>query len=86
MTSCACVLSSEGSNGASGTLILSQASEEAPTKIEGSIRGLTPRQKHGITVCVWGDLSQGGVSCGPIFNPFGACVRLEGAPASKDLL
>lgn len=71
MASCVCVLQAEGSSGASGALKLSQANEGAPTTIEGTIKGLTAGQKHGIALCVYGDLSDGGTSCGPSFNPFG---------------
>ncbi len=53
-----------------GTLRLSQASEESATIIEGEIRGLT-EGKHGISVNVYGNLSGGAAGCGPIFNPFG---------------
>ena len=60
-----------------GVLHLSQATEDAPTIIEGTLQGLTPG-KHGIHVCTYGDMSDGGAtSCGPIFNPFG---RTHGAP------
>lgn len=71
MATCVCVLQSEGSIGVSGTIKLSQLSDDAATTIEGQVRGLTPGQKHGISVCVYGDLSDGGTSCGPSFNPFG---------------
>jgi hypothetical protein len=71
MATCVCVLQAEGSSGVSGSLKLSQNTEDGPTTIEGQIRGLTPGQKHGISVCVFGDLSNGGTSCGPSFNPFG---------------
>ena len=74
MATCVCVLQSEGSIGVSGTLKLSQISEDKPTTIEGQIRGLTPGQKHGISICVYGDLSDGGTSCGPTLNPFGTCL------------
>ena len=71
MTTCVCVLQSEGSVGVTGTLKLSQATDDGPTRIEGLVRGLTPGQKHGISVCIYGDISDGGNSCGPVFNPFG---------------
>ena len=71
MATCVCVLQAEGNSGVNGSLKLSQNTEDGPTSIEGQIRGLTPGQKHGIAVCVFGDLSDGGNSCGPSFNPFG---------------
>lgn len=66
MARCSCVITGEG---ISGNLTLSQASEEAPTIIEGSISGLTG--KHGLHVHCFGDFSNGLTSAGGIFNPFG---------------
>ena len=71
MATCVCTLQPEGNSGVSGALKLTQSSENGPTTFEGTIRGLTPGQKHGIALCVYGDLSDGGTSCGPTFNPFG---------------
>jgi Cu-Zn family superoxide dismutase len=53
-----------------GMLSLTQATEDAPTIIEGEITGLTPG-KHGIHIHIFGDLSQGATSCAGVFNPFG---------------
>lgn len=66
-----CVVSSNN-NTVIGTLTLT--SSEGRTSITGTVSGLTPG-KHGLAICVAGDVTQGGNSCGPIFNPFGACVR-----------
>lgn len=71
MATCVCTFQAEGNSGVSGALKLSQTTEDAATSIEGQIRGLTPGQKHGFAVTIYGDLSDGGNSCGPIFNPFG---------------
>eukprot|EP00533_Pseudo-nitzschia_delicatissima_P010893 CAMPEP_0116102544 /NCGR_PEP_ID=MMETSP0327-20121206/13406_1 /TAXON_ID=44447 /ORGANISM="Pseudo-nitzschia delicatissima, Strain B596" /LENGTH=141 /DNA_ID=CAMNT_0003594591 /DNA_START=133 /DNA_END=558 /DNA_ORIENTATION=+ len=56
---------------------MSQTQEDGPTVIEGTIRGLTPGQKHGISVCTYGDVRDSSSSCGTIFNPFG---KTHGAP------
>jgi superoxide dismutase, Cu-Zn family len=61
----------EGNSGVSGSLLLKQGSEDSPTTIEGQLRGLSPDQKHGLSVCTYGDARDGATSCGPIFNPFG---------------
>jgi superoxide dismutase, Cu-Zn family len=53
-----------------GVLTLEQPNVHQPVHITGKLTGLTPG-KHGVSVCVAGDLSQGPSSCGPIFNPFG---------------
>lgn len=71
-----------------------QAQEEAPTTIDGQIKGLTPvsyenynnmykilQGKHGFHVHVFGDFTEGFVSAGGIFNPFG---RNHGAPDDEE--
>uniref|UniRef100_A0A7S2UTD5 superoxide dismutase n=1 Tax=Fibrocapsa japonica TaxID=94617 RepID=A0A7S2UTD5_9STRA len=73
-----CVIA--GEDGVSGYLVLSQAQEDAPTIIEGEIRGLTPG-RHGFHVHVFGDFSQGFISAGGIFNPFG---KNHGAPDDEE--
>jgi Cu/Zn superoxide dismutase len=66
-----CVVVSEtGNNQVLGHVLLTQADTTHPVKVTGVLTGLAPG-KHGISICVSGDLSQGAVSCGPIFNPFG---------------
>jgi Cu-Zn family superoxide dismutase len=74
MAKCICVIhgdtGSSHSSSVYGVLRLNQQSEDAPTIIEGEIRGLSPG-KHGISVNVFGDLSNASASCGVIFNPFG---------------
>ncbi len=74
MAKCICIIHGDtGSSHSSsiyGVLRLTQQSEDAPTIIEGEIRGLAPG-KHGISVNVFGDLSNASASCGAIFNPFG---------------
>lgn len=57
-----------------------QAQEEAPTTIDGQIKGLMPG-KHGIHVHVFGDFSDGFITGGGIFNPFG---RNHGAPDDEE--
>ena len=69
MSKCTCNLIGE-TGSISGSLRLSQVSEDAPTTIEGEIRGLSAG-KHGISVNVYGDLTGGATACGPIFNPKG---------------
>lgn len=71
MATCVCVLYAEGNSGVSGSITMSQTQEDGPTVIEGTIRGLTPGQRHGISVCAYGDVRDGSTSTGTIFNPFG---------------
>mmetsp|Transcript_15089 Transcript_15089/g.21364 ORF Transcript_15089/g.21364 Transcript_15089/m.21364 type:complete len:157 (+) Transcript_15089:54-524(+) len=82
MAKCVCSLSGESGTSVSGLLRLSQSTEDSPTTIEGEIRGLTPG-KHGITVNVYGDLSEGAASCGAIFNPFG---KSHGSPTDENCM
>lgn len=84
-------------------LHLQQAQEEAPTSIDGTIKGLIPvsnthqififrlfrclnvftffQGKHGLHIHVFGDFTEGFVTAGGIFNPFG---RNHGAPDDEE--
>jgi Cu-Zn family superoxide dismutase len=77
MARCCAVIFGEG---ISGSLILHQAQEEAPTSIDGTITGLHPG-KHGFHIHVFGDFTEGNVTAGGIFNPFG---RNHGAPDDEE--
>mmetsp|Transcript_7218 Transcript_7218/g.10737 ORF Transcript_7218/g.10737 Transcript_7218/m.10737 type:complete len:154 (+) Transcript_7218:67-528(+) len=77
MARCVAVITGDG---ITGSLSLYQAQEEAPTSIEGTIKGLMPG-KHGMHVHVFGDFSEGFLSAGGIFNPFG---RNHGAPDDEE--
>lgn len=78
MATCVCVFYPEGSSGVSGSITMSQTQEDGPTDIEGTVKGLTPGQRHGISICTYGDVRDSSSSCGPIFNPFG---KTHGAPS-----
>jgi superoxide dismutase, Cu-Zn family len=67
---CVCLFQSESGSSVHGILTLSQASDDSPTIITGEIKGLSPG-KHGLSIHVYGDLSDGTTTCGEIFNPFG---------------
>jgi len=72
-----CICSIRGDNGKiTGVLRLSQTSEDAPTIVQGEIKGLTPGN-HAISVNVYGDLSDNAISCGAIFNPFGESQMID---------
>uniref|UniRef100_A0A7S3PCU6 Superoxide dismutase copper/zinc binding domain-containing protein n=1 Tax=Amphora coffeiformis TaxID=265554 RepID=A0A7S3PCU6_9STRA len=76
-----CQIANSSNNNVLGYLTLTQT--DGPTcKITGSLSGLTPG-KHGISVCVAGDLSDGAASCGSIFNPFD---KRHGDPADKECM
>ncbi|CAN0019369.1 unnamed protein product [Discosporangium mesarthrocarpum] len=79
MAKASCVMTGD-EEGLKGILTLAQAQEEAPTIIEGEITGLRPG-RHGLHVHVFGDFSEGLVSAGGIFNPFG---KNHGAPDDED--
>ena len=64
------IASTSSNNNVLGYLTLTQST--GPVTIQGSLSGLTPG-KHGLSVNVAGDLSDGAASCGAIFNPFGGC-------------
>jgi hypothetical protein len=69
-----CVLMSDSGNNVLGYLTIAQPDVNQPVKITGNLTGLTPG-KHGISVCVSGDVSLGASTCGAIFNPFGTYIR-----------
>mmetsp|Transcript_6735 Transcript_6735/g.8725 ORF Transcript_6735/g.8725 Transcript_6735/m.8725 type:complete len:157 (-) Transcript_6735:230-700(-) len=56
-------------SGIVGVLIMTQSA--GGVKITGTLNGLAGGAgKRGISICAYGNLSNGGQSCGPIFNPF----------------
>ncbi|KAK8797153.1 hypothetical protein WA158_004363 [Blastocystis sp. Blastoise] len=57
-------------NGITGNIYLSQASEDAPTLFSGKINGLLSGD-HGMSINVFGDLTNNFNKCGGHFNPFG---------------
>eukprot|EP00978_Attheya_sp_CCMP212_P008446 scaffold19858_cov56-Attheya_sp.AAC.3 len=79
MAKCICTISGEGGSIA-GSLRLSQMSVDSVTVIEGEIRGLTPG-KHGISINIYGDTSEGATTTGARFNPFG---KNHGAPEDTE--
>jgi hypothetical protein len=67
-----CVLATEsGGYHVLGNLTLVQTDVNSNVVITGTLSGLAPNSKHGLSVCTHGDMSKGAASCGPIFNPFG---------------
>lgn len=63
-----CVL--KGDPGVNGVVHFVQEAEGQPTKMEGQISGLSPGL-HGFHVHEFGDNTNGCVSAGPHYNPFG---------------
>jgi len=63
-----------------GALYFEQASEKSPVKVTGEISGLT-EGKHGFHVHEYGDSTNGCVSAGAHFNPFG---KDHGAPEDAE--
>uniref|UniRef100_A0A7E4VGD5 Superoxide dismutase [Cu-Zn] n=2 Tax=Panagrellus redivivus TaxID=6233 RepID=A0A7E4VGD5_PANRE len=62
-----------------GTVWLTQPKESEPTTIKGEISGLSPGL-HGFHVHQYGDSTNGCISAGPHFNPFG---KTHGGPDSE---
>ncbi|RLN89508.1 hypothetical protein BBJ28_00002035 [Nothophytophthora sp. Chile5] len=64
-----------------GTLVITQAHEDAKTVITGELKGLSAG-KHALHVNVFGDVSQpAGGALGGVFNPFG---KNHGAPEDEE--
>ncbi|CAO3624421.1 unnamed protein product [Cunninghamella blakesleeana] len=68
-----------GNSKVTGTVTFTQESENAPTTIEASLSGLT-EGKHGFHVHEFGDNTNGCISAGAHFNPFG---HTHGAPEDE---
>jgi len=62
-----------------GTIWFTQAKEGDATVIKGEISGLTPGE-HGFHIHQYGDSTQGCISAGPHFNPFG---KTHGGPKEE---
>lgn len=54
-----------------GHVTLTQSDVNGNVTLTGTLSGLPPLQKHGLSVCSYGDISKGAATCGSIFNPFG---------------
>jgi Cu-Zn family superoxide dismutase len=74
------IVSETGANNVLGYVTLRQSDVNSEVHITGSLL-LSAGVKHGFSVCVYGDVSQGAASCGPIFNPFG---KTHGAPGDAE--
>ncbi|KAI8069937.1 superoxide-dismutase [Gongronella butleri] len=77
MVKAVCVL--RGNSNVTGTVTFTQESENAPTLVEASLEGLKAG-KHGFHVHEFGDNTNGCISAGAHFNPFG---KTHGAPEDE---
>lgn len=66
-----CILYPDGGSKVRGVVSFSQESVNRPTRVVCSVKGLTSNGLHGIHVHEFGDLTQGCVSAGAHFNPYG---------------
>ncbi|XP_016093390.1 superoxide dismutase [Cu-Zn]-like [Sinocyclocheilus grahami] len=73
-----CVL--KGTGEVTGTVYFEQQNETSSVKLSGEITGLTPG-KHGFHVHAFGDNTNGCISAGPHFNPYG---KNHGGPTDSD--
>ncbi|KAK0201913.1 superoxide dismutase [Desarmillaria ectypa] len=64
-----------------GKVTFEQASPGAPVLVTGNLEGLDPSASRGIHIHQFGDLSEGCISAGSHFNPFG---KNHGAPTDTD--
>ncbi|KAF8918993.1 superoxide dismutase [Mucidula mucida] len=70
-----------GDSSVHGTVIFEQADSKGPVTVSGELTGLDPLSARGFHIHQFGDLSDGCVSAGPHFNPFG---KTHGAPADDE--
>ncbi|TNV75394.1 hypothetical protein FGO68_gene12126 [Halteria grandinella] len=66
-----CLLDSQPNETAKGVVNFSQAGAFALCEINATLTGLAPSKKHGFHIHQYGNLSQGCVTAGPHYNPFG---------------
>ncbi len=76
-----CELTGLGDSQVKGFLEFHQRTEDKPTTITGEISGLEPSSKHGLSIQVFGDLSDGFASMGGHFNPMG---KNHGGPGDEE--
>ena len=74
-----CIMNPDGGSGVSGLVKLVQT-EGGKCKITAEIKGLTPGE-HGFHIHQYGNLTQGCVSAGPHWNPFG---KTHGCPGREE--
>ena len=74
-----CILVTAANETAKGIVHFSQENLLSRTHITGAFSGLTPNHHHGFHIHQYGNLSNGCVTAGPHFNPFG---QLHGGPES----
>ncbi|EGC39633.1 hypothetical protein DICPUDRAFT_45088 [Dictyostelium purpureum] len=77
MSKAVCVLKGEKVN---GVVKFTQDGEGKPVSVEYEIEGLT-QGKHGFHVHAFGDTTNGCISAGPHFNPFG---KAHAGPTAAD--
>ncbi|KAF9019029.1 hypothetical protein BDZ89DRAFT_1073396 [Hymenopellis radicata] len=70
-----------GDSSVRGTVIFEQAEFKGPVTVSGELTGLDPSSARGFHIHQFGDLTNGCVSAGPHFNPFG---KTHGAPADDE--
>jgi len=75
------VLTRLGEPEVGGVISFTQKTEDTPTAIVGEVRGLKPKETFGISIQIFGDLSEGFGSMGGHFNPFG---RNHGEPGDEE--
>ncbi|KAF9976207.1 hypothetical protein BGZ73_008989 [Actinomortierella ambigua] len=78
MVNAVCVFRTNDNN-VTGTITFSQESENAPTHIKAEITGLKAG-KHGFHIHEFGDNTNGCMSAGAHYNPFG---KTHGAPTAQ---
>ncbi|TDL23266.1 hypothetical protein BD410DRAFT_787592 [Rickenella mellea] len=71
----------KGESKVTGTVTFSQSSKLGPVTISGDLKGLDPNAKRGFHIHTLGDATNGCLSSGAHFNPFG---KTHGAPTDDE--
>ncbi|KAI9464921.1 superoxide dismutase [Lactarius psammicola] len=70
-----------GDSSVTGTVVFEQVSKSSPVIITGDLRSLDPLASRGFHIHQLGDITNGCMSTGPHFNPFG---KSHGAPTASE--
>ena len=75
-----CILDSQPNQTGKGIVRFEQKGQFSSTKIHGEFSGLKPSHKHGFHIHEFGDLTNGCITAGKHYNPFG---QTHGGPEEK---
>lgn len=76
-----CILYPDNNSEVTGVVSFSQDNTESPTKIVATVRGLKPNSLHRFNIHEYGDLTNGCLTTGSIYNPLN---KKRGSPLDAE--